>query len=105
MTTVIHDDPWAAALDELEVTLAVAERLIAGDGDDEVPPWSPPVLPVPIPPRHVRRAQRLLARQRELISRAAVARVGVRRKVELLDRLTGSGGAPARTPVYVDVSA
>lgn len=100
-------DHWAAALDELEVTVTVATRLLDGETvDEELPVWNPPQGLGPIPVIHVRRAQHLLARQRELISRAAAAKVGVRQKVELLDRLTGAGqGAQPRTPLYVDLTA
>lgn len=107
MSTAPRYDHWAAALDELELTVTVAERLLDGEaGDEELPAWNPPRGLGPIPPLHVRRAQRLLARQRELISRAAAAKVGVRQKVELLDRLTGAGqGAQPRTPLYVDLTA
>ena len=107
MSIARQHDPWAAALDELEVTVTIAQRLIDGEGaDEELPAWNPPQGLGPIPSLHVRRAQRLLARQRELISRAAAAKVGVRQKVELLDRLTGAGqGAQPRTPLYVDLTA
>lgn len=107
MSTKTTHDAWGAALDELEVTVTIAERLIDGDEvDEELPVWNPPQGLGPIPTAHVRRAQRLLARQRELISRAAAAKLGVRQKVELLDRLTGAGqGAQPRTPLYVDLTA
>ena len=107
MNTNMATDAWGAALDELEVTVTIAERIIDGDEvDEELPGWNPPQGLGPIPVIHVRRAQRLLARQRELISRAAVARLGVRQKVELLDRLTGAGqGGQPRTPLYVDLTA
>ena len=107
MSTAPRYDHWAAALDELELTVTVAERLLEGEAsDEELPIWNPPQGLGPIPPVHVRRAQRLLARQRELISRAATAKVGVRQKLELLDRLTGAGqGARPRTPLYVDLTA
>lgn len=107
MGTAPRYDHWAAALDELELTVTVAERLLDGeDIDAELPVWNPPQGLGPIPPAHVRRAQGLLARQRRLISRAAAAKVGVRQKVEILDRLTGAGqGAQPRTPLYVDLTA
>lgn len=107
MGTAPAHDHWGVALDELELTVTVAERLLAGVGEvEELPAWNPPHGLGPIPAAHVRRAQRLLAAQRELISRAAAAKVGVRQKVELLDRLTGAGaGAQPRTPLYVDLTA
>lgn len=107
MTSRVWHDAWAAALDELEVTLEAAERLLRGEEPehDETPAWQPPEMAGPMPAEHVARAQALLGRQRLLISQAAAAKVGVRQKLELLDKLTGSAGHRQSTPVYVDLTA
>jgi hypothetical protein len=105
-----HDwhEAWGAALDELELTLAQTERLLDGglvDGRD-IPAWSPPQLPGPIPAQYVVRARTLLGRQQALISETVAATVGIRQKIELLDKLTGSRrGAREERPVYVDLTA
>lgn len=108
MTSQVWHDAWAAALDDLEVTLEAAERLLRGEepGQDETPAWHPPDMKGPMPAEHVARAQALLGRQRLLISQVASARVGVRQKLELLAKLTGSNGSQrSSTPVYVDLTA
>jgi hypothetical protein len=101
-------EAWAAALDVLELTLTQTERILDGgllDGQ-EIPAWSPPQLPGPIPAQYVVRARTLLGRQQALISETVAATVGVRQKIELLDKLTGSRrGARDEHPVYVDLTA
>jgi hypothetical protein len=100
-------EEWRSALDELELTLEVTERLLAGDvPDEELPGWSPPTLSGPIPTEYAVRARTLLGRQQALISETVNATVGIRRKLELLDKLTGSRrGARDEHPVYLDVTA
>jgi hypothetical protein len=100
-------DEWRNALDELELTLEMTERLLSGDVPDEDPPgWAPPTLSGPIPTEYAVRARMLLGRQQALISETVNATVGIRQKIELLDKLTGSRrGARDAHPVYVDLTA
>ena len=68
-------DHWGAALDELELTVTVAERLLDGQaGYEELQAWNPPQGLGPIPPAHFRRTG------------------------------AGQGAQP-RTPLYVDLTA
>lgn len=98
-------DHWQAALDDLELHLAVIERMLDGEAAHhvELPAWQPPQVG-PISAQHVPRARRLLERQRALVSRTAVTAMGVRQKADLLDKLTG-GSRPAPPSVYVDTTA
>ena len=60
----------------------------------------------PVPSELAFRARTLLGRQQSLIAETVAATVGVRRKVELLDKLTGSRrAAHDERPVYVDLTA
>ncbi len=101
-------EAWGAALDELELTLELVECLLGGEvpDDHEVPEWTPPAIDGPIPSELAFRARTLLGRQQSLINDTVTATVGVRRKIELLDKLTGtSKGARTEPSVYVDLTA
>lgn len=100
-------DAWRGALDELELTLEQTERLLAGEVlDGPVGGWTPPTLEGVMPAEYAVRARLLLGRQQALISETLTATVGVRQKIELLDKLTGSRrGAREERPVYVDLTA
>ena len=101
-------EAWGAALDELELTIELTERLLGGEVPDDldVPDWTPPNIGGPIPSELAFRARTLLGRQQSLIAETVTATVGVRRKVELLDKLTGaSKGARTEPSVYVDLTA
>jgi hypothetical protein len=101
-------EAWGAALDELELTIEMTERLLGGDVPDDldVPEWTPPAIDGPIPSELAFRARTLLGRQQSLITETVTATVGVRRKLELLDKLTGtSKGARTEPSVYVDLTA
>jgi hypothetical protein len=100
-------DAWRGALDELELTLEQTERLLAGEvPDGPIEGWTPPMLEGAIPAEYAVRARLLLGRQQALISETLAATVGVRQKIELLDKLTGSRrGARDEQPVYVDLTA
>ncbi|MGN6577204.1 MAG: hypothetical protein ACTHKG_16145 [Nocardioides sp.] len=101
-------DAWGAALDELELTLEQTERILNGEPLDEVEAtgWNPPPVSGPIPAQYVVRARTLLDRQQALISETVTATVGIRQKLDLLDKLTGSRrGARDEHPVYVDLTA
>lgn len=100
-------EAWKGALDELELTLEQTERLLAGGVPDRpVESWSPPPVEGAIPAEYAVRARLLLGRQQALITETLAATVGVRQKIELLDKLTGSRrGAREERPVYVDLTA
>ena len=99
---------WAAALDDLELTLVQIEQLLAGD-QQEAPtpaPWQPPVLDSPLPPEMLDRATALLGRQRVLIDRTTAAMGSSRQHSALLGRMSDANG-PRRSEhaVYLDVRA
>ena len=100
-------EAWKGALDELELTLEQTERLLAGEVPDRpVESWCPPPVEGAIPVEYAVRARLLLGRQQALIAETLTATVGVRQKIELLDKLTGSRrGAGEERPVYVDLTA
>ena len=101
-------EAWGAALDELELTLELVESLLNGEAPDDldVSEWSPPKINGPIPSELAFRARTLLGRQQSLITETVSATVSVRRKIELLDKLTGtSRGARTEPSVYVDLTA
>jgi hypothetical protein len=99
-------DAWRDALDELELTLEQTERLLAGEVPGPIPGWAPPSLEGALPAEYAVRARLLLGRQQALVSETLAARVDVRRKIELLDKLTGSRrAAHDERPVYVDMTA
>ena len=101
-------EAWGAALDELELTLELVECLLGGEApaDLDVPAWTPPKIDGPIPSELAFRARTLLGRQQSLITETVAATVGVRRNLELLDKLAGtSKGARTEPSVYVDLTA
>lgn len=100
-------ETWKGALDELELTLEQTARLLAGEVPDApIEGWTPPTIEGAIPAEYAVRARLLLGRQQALISETLAATVGVRQKIELLDKLTGSRrGAREERPVYVDLTA
>ena len=100
-------EAWVDALDDLELTLDAAGRLLThGHEDATVPAWTPATMPGPLPSDLVDRAGALLERQRVLIAETAAALTGTRRQIDLLDKLTGlSGARSAARPVYVDLTA
>lgn len=99
---------WAAALDELELTLEQTERLLAGEVPEQdtgttVAPWAPPALEGPMPVDLRTRALSLHHRQQQLIRATADAAVAVRRQARLASRM--STARPEPSPVYLDVNA
>jgi hypothetical protein len=99
---------WVAALDELELSLDDAERLLEGNhpGEAEIPLWKPPTIPAPIPDELLPRAEELVARQRDVIGATLRAMAAARQQLELVDKVAGLHGArTADRPVYVDLSA
>ena len=95
---------WESALDDLELALEETEHLLQG-GHPPVPstPWTPPVLPCPLPAEMAGRARELLGRQQDLILRTTQAAASARTNASYVDRVTDNR-AGAR-PIYVDVSA
>ncbi len=102
------DSAWEAALDELELTLAETERLLAGEDPATVPvaPWTPPQLDSPLPAEMVARATSLLGRQQNLAERTARAMSDTRHAMAYVARVADASGTrqPAR-PVYLDIRA
>jgi len=94
---------WLAALDELEVAVADAERMLA-DAHREPPvvpaPWAPPSGLGPLPASLEARARSLLAQQLLAAQALAAAAVRSRRQLRVHEAMAT---APAPVPVYVDV--
>ena len=103
------DDAWAAALDDLELTLEQTERLLGGGDPQEAldaAAWVPPELSGSLPVELAARAQVLVARQRVLMGRTASAISATRRGVADLDKVNVFAGAErAAPPVYLDLRA
>jgi hypothetical protein len=103
------DGAWEAALDDLELSLDEAERLLGATLVDEVEvptAWTPPAIPAPLPAAMLDRAQELVARQQLVVTRTVAAMTENRRNLALLDRVNDVS-VVRRTdrPVYVDVRA
>ena len=113
------DDAWAAALDELELTLeeteqllratpphpAAADLVVRPDGSP-VAGWVPPQLNSPMPPAMLERAQGLLARQAELIGVTMAAMSSARTNIDLVGRISSTPRTGRSVgAVYLDVRA
>lgn len=101
-------EAWRSALDELELTLELTERLLGGElpGATAIPSWTPPVIDGPMPEDYAFRARILLGRQQALITQTLSATVAARQRIDLLDKLTGvQKGARPEQAVYVDLTA
>lgn len=95
---------WESALDDLELTLEETEHLLQGGHPPATStPWTPPVMPCPLPAEMVDRARALLARQQDVTTRAAQAAVSARSSASYVGRVTENRAASR--PVYLDVSA
>jgi hypothetical protein len=102
------DAAWAAALDDLELTLEQTERLLGGEPQEalDAAAWVPPELSGSLPVELAARAHVLVARQRELMGRTAAAISATRRGVADLDKVNVFAGAErAALPVYLDLRA
>ena len=97
------DAAWAEALDDLEVSVDAAERVLHGDADP-VPAWYPPLMSAPIPDRMVERAQALLRRQVDVAEQLAAASLGTRRQLGVVSRVSAATRATPG-PAFLDVSA
>ena len=95
---------WESALDELELTLEETEHLLQG-GHPPVAAtgWTPPAMPCPLPAEMADRARALLARQQDVIVRAARAAATARTGASYVDRVAENRAASR--PIYLDVSA
>ena len=95
---------WESALDDLELTLEETEHLLQGGHPPTAPAaWTPPVMPCPLPAAMADRARSLLARQQEVIVRAAQAAASARSSASYVDRVAETRAGPR--PLYVDISA
>lgn len=100
------DRIWETALDQLEVQLNRAERLVRleQDTDGDVLGWTPPAAPVSMPRYLMPRAKALLERQQVVIERLPELIERTREQVRLTDRV-GQATTPVRPSAYVDISA
>lgn len=96
---------WAAALDDLELEVDRAERLLRAEHTrtdaDNAPAagaWAPPTLRTPLPDSMRERAERLLERQLAVAGRLSTAMTSSRRHLEVVDRLVPSDARP----MYLD---
>ncbi|MDO9377682.1 MAG: hypothetical protein Q7T56_02450 [Nocardioidaceae bacterium] len=96
------DSVWADALDELELSVDAAERVLHGD-DQPLPPWYPPLVTKPLPVSMLTRAQALLTRQVAVAESLAAASLGTRRQREVVARVS-SATTTSRRPSYLDLS-
>lgn len=97
---------WAAALDELELSLDETERLLNGELPDPgttAAPWAPPALEGPMPVDLRTRALALHHRQQQLLHATAEAAVALRRQAALTSRMSTARSEPS--PVYLDITA
>lgn len=94
---------WAAALDELELSVDRAEELLHVTDPEPLPPWQPPAVTGPPPPEQLQRAHLLLERHQRVTHDLALAMAATRQQIALTAKM--SRNRPAETPVYLDVSA
>ncbi len=94
---------WESALDELELDVEHAERLLrAGDTPEpDRPAWQPPTLRGPLPASLRDRAALLLSRQLHAADGLVLAMHANREQRAVADRFDTATTATAR-PVYVD---
>ena len=95
---------WVAALDQLEMDLALAERLLASASDPVLPrQWEPPNLRGPMPDDLVPRARLLHERQLATARQIALAASATRRQAALAAKVTDT--VTPDVPVYLDITA
>lgn len=100
-------DTWERALDELELDVATAERLLAETHLPDVEDvfarrWQPPAGLGPVPAPLQERAQALLDRQLDLARRTTEAMTAARRQLVAADAMRTR---PVARPVLVDTQA
>ena len=102
------EEAWIAALEEMELTLDIAERLLRGHHPDIAvlaAPWDTPEVAGPMPKSLHRRARKLLHRQSALIRETAEAAALTRQQIALLAKVADAGRKHLRDrPAYIDVS-
>lgn len=102
------EEAWTDALDEMELTLDIAERLLRGHHPDIAvlaAPWDTPEVSGPMPKSLQKRARKLLHRQSALIQETAQAAALTRQQIALLAKVADAGRKHLRDrPAYVDVS-
>jgi hypothetical protein len=94
---------WAAALDELELSVDQAEQLLHDAHTEPLPEWHPPAIKGPPPPGQLERAHRLLERHLRVSQQLASAAAVTRRQLALTARMAEN--RPHESPVYVDFTA
>lgn len=95
---------WAAALERLEVDVALAEALLTADTEPQAPaPWTPPVMRGPLPADLEPRARLVLERQLAVAHRVA-ERLAVNGRQRRLTQKIRDTASPD-IPVYIDLSA
>jgi len=94
---------WAAALDQLEVDVETAERMLATQDPDPLPVWEPPrvvgALPADLEPR-----ARLVLERQLAVAHRITERLASNTQQQRLARAVRETGTPD-TPVYLDVTA
>jgi hypothetical protein len=94
---------WEAALDRLEMDVALAEQLLVSATPVPPQPWQPPNLRGPMPQDLLPRARLLHERQLAAARDIALAATATRRQVALAGKVTDT--YTADVPVYLDVTA
>ena len=95
---------WEAALDRLEMDVALAEQLLASAGELTPPqPWQPPNLRGPLPDDLVPRARLLHERQLATARQIALAAAATKRQAALAAKVTDT--ITPDVPVYLDITA
>ena len=97
------DLAWVAALDELELSVERAEKLLRSVDPGPLPPWQPPTVTGPPPPEQLERAHLLLERHLRVSHDLAQSLSATRQQLALTAKV--SRNRPDETPVYVDVTA
>lgn len=103
MDVVSFRAEWEAALDRLELDVALAERLLAASEPALPQPWEPPHVRGPLPEDLLPRARLLHERQLATARDIALAAASTRRQAALTARVSQT--LPPEVPVYLDVTA
>lgn len=93
---------WVAALDELELAVDDAERMLTGAHAlaDRAPAWRPPAGIGPMPASLETRARAVLGRQLVVAEALSAAAIRSRRQLRIHEQMVPSVPHP---PVYVDL--
>jgi hypothetical protein len=97
---------WSAVLDELERSVAQAERSLTTGGTEPYADWQPPADLGPLPHELADRAAGLVERQRRTLAEAAPALVAAREALAFSRRARPAATITRpTTSVYLDVTA